>query len=154
MSHSPDEQHVRDLYRHLLDAWNARQPDAFAALFLDDGEAIGFDGSQLVGRARIAAELSRVFGTHPTAAFVSIIRNVRFPAMDIAVLRANAGMIPPGQDDINPAVNAVQVMVAARQGLRWRIASCQNTPAQFHERPDLAEELTAELRSLLQRGAA
>ena len=46
-------QEVSDLYRALLDAWNARDARAFASLFTDDGHIVGFDGSQ----ADSAAEL-------------------------------------------------------------------------------------------------
>ncbi|WP_343423123.1 hypothetical protein [Candidatus Flexifilum breve] len=51
-------------------------------------------------------------------------------------------MVPRGQTDINPAVRH-------QPGDRWQIALFQNTPAQFHGRPDLAEALTSELRALL-----
>ena len=47
---------------------------------------------------------------------------MRFLTPDVAVLRAVAGMVPPGQSDLNPAVNAVQTLVAARQDGQWRIA--------------------------------
>jgi hypothetical protein len=39
--------------------------------------------------------------------------------------------------------------VAARHGGRWLIALFQNTPAQFHGRPELAQQLTEDLRQLL-----
>jgi hypothetical protein len=58
-------------------------------------------------------------------------------------------MIPPGQADLNPAANAVQTLVASRDGDQWRIALFQNTPAQFHGRPELVERMTAELRQLV-----
>jgi len=58
-------------------------------------------------------------------------------------------MIPPGSSDINPAVNAIQTLTAIKQDGQWSIALFQNTPAQFHGRPDLSEALTAELRQLL-----
>jgi hypothetical protein len=58
-------------------------------------------------------------------------------------------MIPPGQADINPAVNAMQTMVAVSRVGEWRIALLQNTPAQFHGRPEMAEALSRELRELL-----
>jgi hypothetical protein len=58
-------------------------------------------------------------------------------------------MAPPGKDDINPEVNAVQSMVAARRGGKWEIALFQNTPAAFHDRPELSKKLTGELRAVL-----
>jgi uncharacterized protein (TIGR02246 family) len=72
------------------------------------------------------------------------------PSPDVAVLRAVAGMVPPGQSDIEPAVNAVQTLVAAKHDGQWRIALFQNTPAQFHGKPELVQQLTEELRQLLE----
>jgi hypothetical protein len=33
--------------------------------------------------------------------------------------------------------------------MKWRIALFQNTPAQFHGRPELVQQLTEQLRQLL-----
>ncbi len=148
-SPSPAEIEVRALYRQLLDGWNKRSADAFAAPFIEDGDVIGFDGSQMTGRADIASTLQQIFANHPTAAYVAKVRSVRFLAPDVAVLRAVAGMVPPGQSDLNPAVNTLQTLVAAKRDGQWRIALFQNTPAQFHGRPELVQQLTEELRQLL-----
>jgi uncharacterized protein (TIGR02246 family) len=142
---------VRDLYARLLDAWNRRDADAFAALFGDDGAMIGFDGSQAAGPA-IRDHLGPVFADHPTAAYVARVREVRSLAPGVALLRAAAGMVPPGGDDLNPDVNTLQTLLAARAGDGWRIVLFQNTPAQFHGRPDLTEQHLAELRPLLRAG--
>jgi hypothetical protein len=58
-------------------------------------------------------------------------------------------MVLPGQADLNPAVNAIQTLVVARHAGRWQIELLQNTPAQFHGRPELSRALTEELRQLL-----
>ena len=36
-------------YRQLLEAWNRRDADGFAAVFTEDGSAVGFDGSMMNG---------------------------------------------------------------------------------------------------------
>ena len=124
-----------------------------AALFADDGSVVGFDGSMMETHAEIAAVLGPIFAHHPTAAYVSIVRFVRFLAPDVALLRAVVGMVPPGASDINPAVNAVQTLVAARDSsARWRISLFQNTPAAFHGRPEESEKHSAELRKQLGAG--
>ncbi len=146
---SKDEEAVRGLYRDLLDAWNKRSANQFAAQFEDVCNVVGFDGSLMNGRREIEAELSRIFADHVTAAYVGIVREVRFLTPEVALLRAVAGMVPPGQSDINPAVNTIQSLVAVKREGRWRITLYQNTPAQFHGRPDLAQGLTDELRKLL-----
>lgn len=145
----PDETAVCDLYRELLEAWNARDGDRFAGAFAEDGECIGFDGSQMIGRAEIAPTLRAIFADHPTAAYVAIVRSVRLVGAGTSILRAVVGMVPPGRTDINLAVNAIQTLVAAKSDDAWRIALLQSTPAQFHDRPEAVEVLTAELRALL-----
>jgi uncharacterized protein (TIGR02246 family) len=82
------------------------------------------------------------------------VREVRAIASDAMLLRGNAGMVPPGKDDINPEMNAVQSMVAVRKGGKWEIALFQNTPAAYHERADLSKKLTDELRAVLRKKPA
>lgn len=137
------------LYEQLLASWNARDAGAYAALFAKDGNIVGFDGSQVDGPAAIAAHLGQIFADHPTPTYVAKVREVRGLGQDVALLRAASGLLPRGQADLNPAANAIQSMLAVRRDGVWRIALFQNTPAQFHGRPELAERLTAELRELL-----
>jgi uncharacterized protein (TIGR02246 family) len=146
---SRDEAAVRARYEHLLEAWNTRNAEAYAASFTQDGSAIGFDGSQHHGRATVAAEIGAIFASHQTGRYIGIVRAVQFPAPDVAILRAVAGIVPSGQTDINPAANSIQGLVAVRHGDEWQIALFQNTPAQFHGRPELAQQLTEELRRFL-----
>ena len=47
--------------------------------------------------------------------------------------------------------NAIQTLIAKRGDDGWWIAVFQNTPAQYHGRPEAAEALTSELRALLPR---
>ncbi|MCW2889898.1 MAG: hypothetical protein QOE54_7132 [Streptosporangiaceae bacterium] len=139
---------VRDLYTRLLRAWNDRNAEDYAELFADDGAMIGFDGSQASGK-QITDHLLPIFRDHPTAAYVAKVREIRFLGPGSVMLRAIAGMVPPGQDQLNPAVNTLQTLIAEHQEDGWRIVLFQNTPAQYHGRPELAEQHTAELRPLL-----
>jgi uncharacterized protein (TIGR02246 family) len=143
------ETEVRALYHRMLDGWNRRSADAMAGPFAEDGELIGFDGSQVQGRAGIVAHLDPIFRDHPTPPYVSKVKAVRFLTPEVAIVRADAGMVPPGKTDLEPALNAVQTLIAVKDGDTWRIALFQNTPAQFHGRPDLVRQMTEELRQLL-----
>lgn len=143
-----DEAAVRDLYRRVLDGWNGRDGDAFAAPFATDGDVIGFDGSCHTGRDDIAATIGSIFADHQTGKYVGKVRRVRFIAPMVAILDAIAGIIPHGQAELRPDLNAVQTMVLAKTDKGWRIALYQNTPAQYHGRPELVEALTEELRAL------
>jgi uncharacterized protein (TIGR02246 family) len=144
-----EERAVRSLYEELIDSWNKRDAAKMASLFAKDGNVIGFDGSQMNGPGEIASTLGPIFKEHPTAPFVTKVREVRFLKPGVAVVRAVVGMVPPGQSDIKPDVNAIQTMVASKDDGRWRVAVFQNTPAAFHGRPELAESLTQELREVL-----
>jgi uncharacterized protein (TIGR02246 family) len=146
---SQDQKQIEALYRQFLDGWNNRDAEALAAPCTDDAVLIGFDGSQNIGRADIIATLGQIFADHPTAPYVSKVREVRLLNPDAAILRAVVGMVPHGQSDIAAALNAIQTAVASRSDGRWRIALIQTTPAQFHGRPELVEQLTNELRQLL-----
>jgi uncharacterized protein (TIGR02246 family) len=142
---------VRDLYERLLQAWNERNAEHFAALFASDGTMIGSDGSQASG-AQIVDHLRPIFAAHPTAGYVAKVREIRFLGPGSVLLRAIAGMVPPGQNQLNPAVNALQTLVAEQQDDGWRIVLLQNTPAQYHGRPELTEQHTGELQPLVSRG--
>lgn len=146
---SPEANEVRALYQQLLQCWNDRDAAAFASLFTEDGSSIGFDGSQMTGRSEIETTLNQIFSNHPTGRYVNKIREVRFLTSDVAIVRAVVGMVPPDQSDLKPELNAIQTLVAVKQESTWRIALFQNTPAQFHGRPELAEELSEELRELI-----
>jgi uncharacterized protein (TIGR02246 family) len=145
------ESQVRALYERLLEGWNQASADAFAAAFAEDGEVVGFDGSQIAGRAAIAAEMGRIFADHPTGRYVGKVRGIRSLAPDAAILRAVAGVVPDGRSDIEPALNSVQALVAQRGSDGWKVVLYQNTPAQFHGRPDLTTALTDELRTVLRQ---
>jgi uncharacterized protein (TIGR02246 family) len=146
MDASDETNQVAALYQAVLDCWNARSAGRFAALFAERGNMIGFDGSQANGRAEIAGHLAPIFANHPTAAYVAVVREVRVVGSDTALLRAVAGMVPPGQNDINPAVNTIQTVVATKHDGAWRIELLQSTPAAFHGRPEATEALNEELR--------
>jgi uncharacterized protein (TIGR02246 family) len=147
--HSTTEREVRTLFRTLLDSWNRRDAAAMASLFAEDGVSIGFDGSQMRGQTEISAILSRIFADHPTPEYVSIVRSVRGLGPDAALLTSVAGMTPRGATDIDPALNAIQSLVAVRVDGRLRVALFQNTPAAFHGNAEKSVQLTAELRSAL-----
>jgi len=99
--------------------------------------------------AEIGASLTQIFAEHVTAPYIAKIRAVRFLTPAVALLRAVVGMLPPGQTKLNPAVNSIQTLIAIKQDASWKITLFQNTPAQFHGRPELVQQLTDELRRLL-----
>lgn len=146
-----DKAALERLHTDLLTAWNEQDSTKIASFFTERGISIGFDGSQYEGSHEIDSEIGMIFKHHQTANYVWKVKEVRFLGLDVAILRAIVGMIPPGQTAINPAANAIQTVVAIKQNGIWKIDLFQNTPAQFHGRPDRVEELTSELSELIKK---
>ena len=140
------------LYEQILIAWNQRDAPAMAAYFEEDGNLIGYDGSQADSRATIEDHLRPIFADHPTAAYVAKVREIRMLSSNVGILRAVVGMIPPGSDDVNPAGNTIQTLVAVQNADRWQAALFQSTPAAWHGRPQDSAALTEELREVMRRG--
>jgi uncharacterized protein (TIGR02246 family) len=143
-----DEQSVRALYAALIGGWNARDASVMSSIFADDANLVGFDGSQIDGGAAIEESMRDIFEHHKVPPYIVSVREVRFLTPSVAILRAVAGMIPDGHTDINPALNAIQTLVAVKIDGGWKVSVFHNTPAAFHGRPELAEQLTQELRQL------
>lgn len=143
---------IRRLYEQILIAWNQQDAAAMAAQFEEDGNLVGYDGSQADSRAAIEGHLRPIFADHPTAAYVAKVRQVRRLGRDVGLLRAVVGMIPPGSDDINPAGNTIQTLIAVEGADGWRAALFQSTPAAWHGRPQDSAALTEELRDVMRRG--
>ena len=138
---------VEELHARLLDAWNRQDAAAYADHFADDAIVVGFDGSEMHGRREIAQQLGAIFADHQVASYVRIVRSVRQIAYGVALLHAVVGMVPPGGSDVMPDRNAVQLLLAVREGDRWLTQAFQNTPARYDGRPEVAEALTEELRA-------
>jgi uncharacterized protein (TIGR02246 family) len=143
------ENEIQSLYQRLIQGWNNRSAEGMAELFSDKGELIGFDGSQIIGRDNIFSHLQPIFGEHLTPPFICIVEDVRLLSPEVAILRAIVGMVPNGQAEIKPELNAHQTLIAVKKKDVWHTELFQNTPAQFHGRPELVEQMTEELNTRL-----
>lgn len=145
---------ISDLYHRLLECWNERDAAGFAGLFTENGNVFGFDGSQMKGPTEIEETLSKIFADHDTGQYVYLIREIRPTADDVAILCAVTSMVPAGEIDIRPELNAIQSLVAKREGDEWKIELFQNTPLQLHGHPELIRFVTDELRKILKKQTA
>jgi len=143
------EQAVRSLYQALLQSWNEQDAVRFAQLFTEQGTSIGYDGSLMVGPKEIEPILAAIFKAHPTATYVSKIREVRSLSNGVVLLRSVVGMVPRGGGELNPQVNAVQTLIAQDIDGEWKIVHFQNTPAAYHGRSEESIKLTNELNEVL-----
>jgi len=65
-------------------------------------------------------------------------------------MHAVGGTIMAGQSDIEPERNSIHTLVIMKESDdKWRVTAFQNTWAQYIGRPEMAHELTEELRKEL-----
>lgn len=141
---STDEVQIEKLYRDMMEGWNQRDAQKMVAAFDDEAIIIGYDGSHR-GAREMEETMKQIFHSHKTPPYLAKVKRIRFLTRDVAQLEAIVGMIPPGKEEIDPRLNAWQVMTAVRKGHIWRIVHFQNTPAQLHGRPQTVETMTHEL---------
>jgi len=141
------EHEVEDLYRTLLHCWNEQNASGYAALFVERGTIIGFDGSCMESQASIRDHLESIFADHHPASYVALVKSVQPVGDGVSLLRAEAGMVPPGSDTIKSDVNAHQTMLAVHTDVGWKILLFQNTPAKFDGRPTAVAEMTRTLQA-------
>ena len=128
VNRAADESAVRDLYRELMDGWNRGSGEAFAAVFTEDGDLIGFDGTHFEGRAEITTFHQELFdkwlkGTR----LVGRVKDVRFLSPDVALMHAVGSTVMRGKSRPSPERDSIQTLVATRQSGEWRLAAFQNT---------------------------
>src|SRR5215216_694728 len=81
---SSDRQ-IRRLYEQILIAWNQQDATAMAACFEEDGNLIGYDGSQADSRVAIEDHLRPIFADHLTAAYVAKVREIRMLSSNVGI---------------------------------------------------------------------
>ena len=127
-SQSDDEAAVRGLYEQLMDGWNQGSGAAYAAVFTEDGDLIGFDGTHLKGRQEIAPFHQRLFETYLKGTrLVGQVTGGRFLSPDVALMHAVGGTVMRGKSKPSPARDSIQTLVAVKRGGEWRLAAFQNT---------------------------
>jgi uncharacterized protein (TIGR02246 family) len=146
---SEEGKSVQNLYHHFLNAWNERNARSMADHFTGDAEMIGYDGSQAIGRDEIYSHLHPIFENFPTPPYYGKVKSLSFLSDNAVILRAIAGMVPIGKTELSPELNTHHTVVAVKEGENWLIKLFQNTPAQFHGRPELVEKMTEELKELV-----
>jgi uncharacterized protein (TIGR02246 family) len=128
VNHSADEAALRALYQQLMDGWNQGSGDAFAAVFTEDGDLVGFDGTHLKGRQEIAPFHQQLFDKWLKGSrLVGQVKDVRFLSPDVALMHAVGRTVMRGKSEPVPERDSIQTLVAIRQDGGWRLAAFQNT---------------------------
>jgi uncharacterized protein (TIGR02246 family) len=124
---SLDEQLIRMLPRYLGEAWNRGDSPSYAALFTDDCDYIGFDGTHVTGRAATARHHQKLFDS---VMFGSRLRladiTIRFVTPDLALIHADASLSMPWQSADARKHRWLQSYIVVRNDDGWRIAAFQS----------------------------
>jgi uncharacterized protein (TIGR02246 family) len=127
-NHSADEAAVRALYQPLMDGWNQGSGDAFAAVFTEGGDLVGFDGTHLKGRQEIAPFHQQLFDKWLKGSrLVGQVKDVRLLHPDVALMHAVGGTVLRGKSEPVPERDSIQTLVATRQDGEWRLVAFLNT---------------------------
>jgi uncharacterized protein (TIGR02246 family) len=127
-NHSADEAAVRALYQPLMDGWNQGSGDAFAAVFTEGGDLVGFDGTHLKGRQEIAPFHQQLFDKWLKGSrLVGQVKDVRLLHPDVALMHAVGGTVLRGKSEPVPERDSIQTLVATRQDGEWCLVAFLNT---------------------------
>lgn len=127
-THATDEAAMRALYQQLMDAWNQGSGEAFAAVFIEDGDLVAFDGTHFHGRAEIAPFHQELFDKWLKGSrLVGQVKDVRFLSPEIALMHAVGSTVLRGKSKPTPERDSIQTLVAVREAGEWRLAAFQNT---------------------------
>ena len=112
---------------------------------------IGVDGSTAEGKVAIEGHLAPIFRDHPTAAYTAILRSEHAYG-DILLLRADAGMLPPGSQNIKSETIARQTLVARPTDGGLHIILFQNTAVALDKDKVTRAAIYDELQEALKGG--
>ncbi|MFL6163719.1 MAG: SgcJ/EcaC family oxidoreductase [Jatrophihabitantaceae bacterium] len=124
-----DQTEVEEVPGRIVAAWHAKDADAFAATFTEDGSMILPGDVYLTGRQRIRDFMAEAFsgpyrGTQVTGTPLA----VKPLADDVVLVLTQGGVLADGESEV-PAANAIRASwLLRRVDGRWLITAYQNTP--------------------------
>lgn len=123
-----DKSAIETLIARLCAAWDEGDADAYADLFMPDGDYVAFDGTYARGR-RAIAEMHRPLFTRFLKGSRLIVTSsaIRSLSPDVALVHLRGAVQPAWQRQPRRSRLSVQTLVAVREAERWRFAAFQNT---------------------------
>lgn len=107
-------------------AFNAKDPEAIAGLFTENGEISDPGGEELIsGRGQIAAHYADLFAVESAPSLAIEVRSVRLVAPNLAIEDGTAHFTAPGTN-APPRSTAYTAVLMKTDGDVWQIASTRN----------------------------
>lgn len=124
------EDAIRAIGAQAVEAWNAHDMEAFAALFREDAEFVSVHGMWWTGRGRIRAEHeathATIFRRSQLSATEMRVKLLRRDVASLHMLWHLTGLIQPSGQAL-PDRTGVLVCFLAKDAGEWSIAVAQNT---------------------------
>jgi uncharacterized protein (TIGR02246 family) len=117
---SEDEKAVRAVVDSFVQAADKGDAKAVAALFTEQGEAIGLEGGAIRGRAALEAHYAERFAANPGEKIKTEIELVHFLAPEVARQDGRSTILPT---DGSPAITSKYTSTIIKVQGRWLIAS-------------------------------
>jgi uncharacterized protein (TIGR02246 family) len=125
---APDAAALAALPQRIVDAWAAHDPDAFAAVFTEDGSMI-LPGVYCKGRSQIRTFMAEGFaGRYRGTRITGTPIDLRPLSDGSAVLLTQGGVLAPGETEVDDRRAIRASWVAVKQAGQWQLAAYQNSP--------------------------
>lgn len=119
---------IRALLDALGAAWTRGDADAVGALFTEDCDHVGHDGSHLIGRgSNVATHRDLLSGVLEGTRRVAEVGRVRFVTPEVAIVVASGAVLWPWQAHPTRGRLSRQTLVVIRGPSGWRIAALHDT---------------------------
>ncbi len=120
-----DEQAIRLAAASFVEAYNAGDAKAVAALFMERGEIVNEEGESVQGRAGIERTFAEIFQTHPKSQIKVTVQSVRFVSPTLAMEDGTSTVTHPSGERTE---HNRYTLVHVKEEGRWRLASARDLP--------------------------
>ncbi|MGH4015543.1 MAG: SgcJ/EcaC family oxidoreductase [Pseudonocardiaceae bacterium] len=131
---------IRAVPRRIVTGWAANDADAVAAVFTTDTDFVIGDGTFLRGREELRQYMADVFdGFLKESRVTAPVESVRCLSPTAGVVHTLGGILLPGETEVPPERQGVQVFVVTKHGGEWLVDVYQNTRIDQNTRMDPPE---------------
>lgn len=123
-----DRDEMRAVPERIVQGWAANDADAVAAVFTTDTDFVIGDGTFLRGREELRRYMAAGFdGFLKDTRVTAPVESVRCLSSTVGVVHTLGGILMPGETEVPPERQGVQVFVVTKHGGEWLVDVYQNT---------------------------
>ncbi len=119
---------IRAVPARIEAGWAANDADAVAAVFTTDTDFVVGDGTFLKGREEVRQYMADAFdGFLQDSRVTAPVASLRCLNLTVGVVHTLGGILMPGETEVPPERQGVQVFVVTKYGGEWLVDVYQNT---------------------------